>query len=356
MQQHKRHATSLFLLQDMIMTSLEREIPTLYKKILPKLTQLKLDKKIAINPSFYPEDHLYDALCNEQLKEYDPHFTEIEAWISASYHYFLGLKETHKIELQTAQEKLDFLHPLKEVQAQEEVHFIEEYTTEAFDNQLDFFCNRPIGLEHIDKEYENKLKNDLLKFKTLIINQSKITSDINLSIKNLLQTKISVFEKKHYQEYYQLDLVMDAVARFKNYFTQSTQEKYSIESAATLGEKSKRINQILAIATNKDKSIKNRLAEIKDYIKDPNFTRIILAHKRADTLSFLYLKMCFLYLLEVLHLYTPPRKKLLNNMKKAVNNPPNINTLIKKFGLFAQSAPNKLPEEDELEPSATPVQ
>ncbi len=352
-QLHKGRATSIFITQDLIMPSLEKEIPILYKKILPKLTQLKLDKKITINPSVYAEDHRYDNLCNDQLKEYDPQFTEIEAWISASYHYVLGLRATHKIELQTCKEKLDFLLALKEIQTQEKIQFTEEYTTEAFHNQLDFFCGRPIGLEHIDKEYAKELRKNLLEFEASIINQSKIAPDINLSIKNLLQAKISIFEKDHYQEYYQLDLVMDAVARFKNYFTQSIDEKYSIENAETLGVKSTEINKILDLAINENETIKNRLAEIKKKVNDPNFTRIILTHRSVSTLSFLYLKMCFLYLLEVLHLYTPPRKTLLNNMKKAANNPPNTNTLIKKFGLFAQPTPNQLPKQNPaLEPIA----
>ncbi|MBI2786984.1 MAG: SdhA, partial [Legionella longbeachae] len=52
----------------------ETKLREAYKKALPKLSKLKLDKKIEIEASQYPEDHVLDDLCNLGLEDYDPHF------------------------------------------------------------------------------------------------------------------------------------------------------------------------------------------------------------------------------------------------------------------------------------------
>lgn len=79
---------------------------------------------------------------------------------------------------------------------------------------------------------------------------------------------------------------------------------------------------------------------IKNKVKNPNFERIILNHRQTNTFSFNFLKICFLSLLEALHLYTPTRKKLLDGVNNAVHHPPEISELTKRFGLFV-SAPTK---------------
>ncbi|MGC1182576.1 MAG: SdhA, partial [Legionella sp.] len=257
-------------------------------------------------------------------------------------HYYVGLIETLIITINTAKEKRVYLDQLKTIQEKEQQEFIENYTSEAFVKHLDTLCNRHIGLQYTDIEYRNALRTQLLTFKAQIISKSKKEDNIDRSIINLLQKEIGIFEKDHYEEYYQLDSVRDSLAKFRSYFKYCTENKNSLfENKETLDKKSLRINVLEEIATNarpgKILSIKARLHEIREEVKDPNFERIILAYKHPNTFSFAYLKICFFYLLETLHLYTPTKNKLLNNLKDSINNRPKIDDLVNRFGLFSQA-------------------
>ncbi|KTD74550.1 hypothetical protein [Legionella tucsonensis] len=338
------------------------ELCAAYKKALPKLAKLKRDKKVEITPSQYPEDHKLDKLCNFGLKSYDPHFTEIEALIVASHHYYLGIKATHQMRLDTAVEKLGYLENLVLIQKQEKVAFIEKYTTESFKKHQKAMRNRHIGLQYTDKEYRAELKTYLLKLKNDIIAQSKNAEDIDQSIKNLLKTEISKFEKKYYAEYYHLDAVQVALAQFKIYFSHSRvaihQKTALFESDETLDVKSKLINKLDEIANDKTLKIRDRLDLIEKQFEDPLFTRnakIILAHKQVDTLSFAYLKMCFFSLLEALGLYTPTRQKLLDGINDAVKKPSPLGELTNRFGLFATVSTAKEVETKRYEAPSLPI-
>ncbi len=321
------------------------ELQAAYKKALPKLTKLKRDKKVDIAPSQYPEDHRLDALCNFGLKAYDSHFTEIEALIVASHHYYLGFKATHQMRLDTAEEKLDYLMSLVPIQEQEKLAFIEQYTTESFHKHLEVLCNSPIGLQFTDKEYRTELKVYLLKLRDEIITKSKTAEDIDQNIKKLLQTEINKFQKKYYTEYYHLDTVRVALAEFKIYFNHSKiaikNDSALFESNEILDKKSKRINALDEIAGNATLKVQERLREIKKQVEDPNFSRIILAHKQVATFSFAYLKMCFFALLKALNLYTPTRQILLDSINDAVKKPPKLGELTKRFGLFVTEQTTK---------------
>ncbi|HHF7396322.1 TPA: SdhA [Legionella anisa] len=338
------------------------ELCAAYKKALPKLAKLKLDKKVEIAPSQYPEDHKLDKLCNFGLKAYDPHFTEIEALIVASHHYYLGVKATHQMQLDTAKEKLSYLENLVPIQKQEKLAFIEQYTAESFDKHMKVMCNRHIGLQYTDKEYTDLLQSYLLKLRTEIIAQSKTAADIDQNIKKLLKDEISKFEKKYYEEYYQLDTIKVALAQFKIYFSNSRiaihAQSALFESDETLREKSTRISKLDIIASNTKLKVKDRIKQIKDevdIIKNPNFSRIILAHKKVDAFSFTYLKICFFWLLEALGLYTPTRQKLLDGLNDAIKNPLQIGELTKRFGLFAATPTTKDVEAKRYEAPAMPV-
>ena len=314
-----------------------------YKLALPRLARLKAKQKIHTAASIYDEDHFFDDLCNEELNDWEPHFTEIEQLVEASHHYYVGLKATYEMKTSTAKEKQAYFKELAVTQAQEHQEFIENYTHEAFGKHLDTLCNHHIGLQYTDTEYRTALRAELLIHKAQIISASKTTDDINLNIKNLLKEKISDFEKKHYADYYHLDSVRDALAQFKSYFKYCTEKKESLfENKDTLDKKSARINKLEEIATNARPgqvlSIKERLKEIKNEVKAPTFERIILAYKQHDSLSFAYLKMCFFLLLEALHLFTPTRKKRLNTLNEAVENQPKIDDLVNRFGLFSTPA------------------
>ena len=337
-----------------------------YQKALPKLVTLQ--KKIKLDPE--KTDPEFDTLINSNLKEYLPKLSQIKELITASQDYYLGVKATYQMQLNTAKEKLTYLNKLSNAQDQANLLFIKEYTTESFNKQMETFCNRHIGLQYTDKEYRNKLREYLLTFKEQIIDEAKTIDDINLAVKNLLKEKIKMFEQQNFAKYFHLDTVRVALAQFKNYFSISTlaiERNYSLfENEKTLGEKTEKINKLLEFAEDEQLTIDERFSKISFDVKDPSFERIILAHKQEDHFSFTYLIQCVVSILEALSLYTPARKKLYNDLQTSVNNKPQINELSKRFGLFATSQtptpPSSTPEvptndevdSDDSAPSTTP--
>ncbi|MDR3501010.1 MAG: SdhA [Legionella sp.] len=366
-----------------------------YKKNLPVLAQFRDTKKVSIDVSTYEDQHLLDKVCSEPLNAYDPEFTEIESWITASYHYVLGLLSTYEMRLQTAKEQLAQLKGIDKVQAKENQDFVHEYTTKTFDRHLKKLCNRHIGLQYTDQEYRKELRKELLTFKAQIITQAKTVKDISFSIEKQLQEKIGEFERKHYEEYAQLDRVRVVLAQIKGYLSDATKKKNEQQVSSVqkpqsklkdpLTEKSELINDLYEIATNAQDdadepmsvnadaepaatvqenvahgpvpkahserikkpvkmtedepaslSIKKRFEKIKTLVKQPRFESVLLAPNRhMDTLSYAYLKACFLSLLETLNLYTSTRKRFLENMNEAVDKPQKLDTaLIVRFGLF----------------------
>lgn len=339
------------------------ELCAAYKKALPKLAQLKQSKKVEIPPSMYAEDHKLDELCNSGLKSYDPHFTEIEALIVASHHYYLGLKATHQMRLNTVQEKLDYLTDLEPIEAQEKQLFVEQYTTDSFKKHLETTCNSSKALQYLqyntDKEYRDELHAYLQNLQKEIIAKSKNSRNIDRSIKKLLEIETRKFEKKYYADYYHLFTVRAALEQFKIYFSSSRlaihNHKALFESDKTLDMKSERIKELEAIANNQSMEVHDRLQEIEKKIKDPNFGRIIMAHKQMDTFSFTYLKICFFSLLEALNLFTPTRKILLGQINAAVTNQPKMSELTKRLGLFATNKPDNDLETKRYEAPILPV-
>ncbi|EHL29457.1 hypothetical protein [Legionella drancourtii] len=333
---HRDLADGTFIAPAEYINLSKKELQEQYKQVLPRLARLKAKQKIYTEVSIYDEDHFFDNLCNEGLKDWEPHFTEIEELVEASHHYYVGLKATYEMRVSTAKEKQAYFKELARTQEQEQQEFIENYTDEAFGKHLDTCCNHPIGLLYTDTEYYAALKTELLLHKAQIINASKTAEDINLNISNLLKEKISAFEKKHYVDYYHLDSVRHALLQFRSYCNYCTEKKDSLfEDKDTLDKKSTLLKELEQIATNARLSIKERLKEIRKEVKDPNFERIILAYKHHDTFSIAYLKMCFFLLLEALHLFTPTRKKRLNALNEAVDNQPKIDDLVSRFGLFS---------------------
>ncbi|WP_284498305.1 protein SdhA [Legionella maioricensis] len=342
---------------DLILNLTRAELVETYKKALPKL--VKLQKKIDIQASKKATDYQLDDLLNSEVSKYEPKLTQIKAVVASCHHYYLGVKATYQMQLNTATEKLTYLNKVKTEQEQDDLLFVEEYTKESFNKHLEALCNRHIGLQYTDKEYRKKLKAYLLTFKEQIINESRTAEDINLTIRNLLKEKISLFEKENFAQHYHLDTVRVALAQFKNYFSLSNSAIENgtsvFESDDTLERKSDCINRLIGIAENEELSIDTRFEQIKLHVRNPNFERIILAHKHESYFSFTYLKQCLISLLEILHLYTPTRKALFYSLSDAVNNKPRINELTKRFGLFAASSITEecsLPIEAGVEASA----
>lgn len=325
-------------------------ISTAYSNALPLLIDLQAELSLS------PEKHNADsvALDNRLNENNEPKLEQIGALVHASHAHFKGLEKTYTLQIDTHNGKKTYLNELRRTQKSEQVHFINEYTTESFDRQIDVLANRYVGLQHADEEYTKNLKDHLLAFKEDMMSTAKTTDDINLSIEEQLKEKITAYQQQHLIAYHQLEAIRIALAQFGSYFRKSDeaikQGRSLFENQITLDEKTTQIRALLKTAKNQELLIQERINQITRAVREnPNFTRIILQYKEVDYLSFAYLGQCILALLEALHLYKPSRAACLSELETAVKTPPKIEHLNKRFGLFTkqkhpiEAAP--LPEE-----------
>lgn len=325
----------------------QAQLAQVYKKALPKL--VKLQKKLTPQSNKEPDHYNLDEFFNSGTTKYEPKLNQINQLLTASHNYYLGVKATYQMQLNSAQEKLVYLTELQRTQEKEDERFVLEYTTESFNKQLKVLCKRHIGLQYTDKEYCRKLRTFLLTFNQEIIQEAKNAEDINLSVRMLLKTKIGLFEKEHFASHYHLDTVRVALAQFKNYFSLSNTNDSIYENEHTLERKSEYVNKLIEIAENEELTIQQRLEQISFTVtKNPNFERIILAYKQVDYFSFAYVMQCFIALLEALFLYSSPKKSLYNGLLTAVSNKPQMTELTNRFGLFAvpEAVTQEVPEEN----------
>lgn len=228
----------------------EIELIKQYKAALPKL--FVLNKKLAIEPSTNQDDEIFDDLLNSSTNEYDPKFSNIKALVTGCISYYQGIRATYDMKSNTAKEKVNYLSALSEKQKTDDQLFIDRYTESSFNKQLEAYCNRHLGLQFVHNEYRKKLNEYLLTFKTSIIQNSKDKNDINLTIKNLLEDQIKVFEKDHFATFYQLDTIRGALAQFTLYFsyahTSIQNGSSTFESKETLEQKTILINSLNDVA------------------------------------------------------------------------------------------------------------
>lgn len=327
----KRTSESTFLV-----SFSEKKLISTYQKAIYKLAEFQ--EQFKSEPSNNSEEDLkLDQLLNESTKYYEAKPTQIKALVTSVHHYYLGLQATYQMQLRCAKEKLNYLTQLQIDQSNLDLLFIEEYTKESFNKQKDACCNRLIGLKFLYKEYREKLKANIDKFDQEIINEAKTFEDINLSIELLLKNKIKLFEEgklidnetDQVTDYHHLDAVKSVLAKFLAH----------LDSSSSTDELNKKKTSLIIkldeLASNSKLSVKERLKQIETEVKNPIFERIILTHKDETQFSFAYIKQLFLSLLEALHLYTPTRKKLFNELNGALAKKPELSNLRNRFGLFA---------------------
>lgn len=329
---------------------IEQKIIECYKKTHPQLIRLKKQLAFTAKPELAPNDVAFDARLNAALKEYSPKIDDIQRLVRRSYNEYCRQHNSHTMQLNTLKEHLNYVQGLHAFQDQKNEQFIHDYTTESFNKYLDKFSNRHIGLQYVDREFSARLRNYLLTFKDDIILQAKAAEDINKSVRQQLKQRISAFEKVNYAQYYQLDSIQGALTQFKAYFSISAYEiergNSLFENEDTLAKKIELINNLTLLSENMQLSIEQRIANIKKVVvADPRFKRIILSHKKVDTFSVAYLKLCILSLLEALHLYTPDKKARLTQLTTVVEKEPQLTDLSKRFGLFAKKAETPLAEQ-----------
>ncbi|MFA6303955.1 MAG: protein SdhA, partial [Legionella sp.] len=313
----------------------EEKAIALYRLCIPRLA--KIQQKLNIQIKNNANERKFDSLLQAKNQFNDPKISNIRAVVHAAFHYYKGREKTAAMNQSIAEEKIVYIKDLQQKQVQEDLKFIEEYTTKAYHRELNAICNRHVGLQYMDKEYSKELRIHLLKFEKSIIMASKTAEDINLSIQTMLRKRASQFEKRQFADYYHLDSVRAALAGFKIYLSNETADKHSLfEDDKTLNAKSECIKIVDDIASNADLSIAERFKQIKQQVViDGSFKKVLCARKDTDFLSWTYLKQCFINLLEAIYLYSSPRKKLSTDIVSAVNNKPEIKVLINRFGLFS---------------------
>ena len=317
----------------------QASLVSLYKEALPTL--VKLQKTLNIGASDAPADIVLDQYLNSTINEFDFGISNIRGVANAAHHKYLGLQATAEMKLATAKEKLAYLQDLEVSQDNDKEDFVKKYTTESFTKQVKELSKRHIGLHFTYREYTKKIGNYLLTFQDEIIDKAKLAEDINQEVNSLLKDKISQFEQIHYPQFYQLEMIRAALSKFNAYFDHSNAEiehgNSLVENKVSLNAKVEQITTLADLCKNKSLPVADRILAIKNHVKNPNFERIMLSHQEVNTLSFNFLALAFLSLLEALYLYTPPRKKIYIQLNQAIKEEIPINELTHRFGLFVKN-------------------
>lgn len=327
-----------------------------YKSALPKLYSLQQKKCLNFEASTNAVDFELDEMLNGSLKRDDPKLKEIKTVIKAAYIHYQSRRATYEMMRDTALEKQNYLAQLDEAHDSLRQQFITNYTKASFDKQLNRVYERPTGLKHLDKEYRDKLKEYLLSVEQSIKEQAQNTADIDATIKQLLQQHTKSFAQQHFAPLYHLDNIHKALSMLSDYTFDYKNSLF--EDEQTIDKKLGKINALINIAADQSRTVKSRFDDIKLEVNfNPNFAReLILTDKQVAPLSFAYVLLCIVSILEALHLYTQPKKKLYNNLTSAINNEPTSGELLKRFGLFITLPPTteQRPEPQVLQ-NAAPI-
>lgn len=325
-----------------------------YKTALPKLYSLQQKQYLNFETSTNAVDFELDEMLNGSLKRYEPKLKEIKTVIKAAYIHYQSRRATYEMMRDTALEKQNYLVQLDEAHDSLRQQFITNYTKASFDKQLNRVYERPTGLKHLDKEYRDKLKVHLLSLEESIKEQAQNTADIDATIKQLLQQHTTSFAQQHFAPLYHLDNIHKALSMLSDYTFDYKNSLF--EDEQTIDKKSGKINALINIAADQSRTVESRFDDIKLEVNfNPNFAReLMLTNKQVAPLSFAYVLLCIVYILEALHLYTQPKKKLYNNLTSAINNEPTSGELLKRFGLFITLPPTteQRPEPQVLQKAA----
>jgi hypothetical protein len=330
------------------------------------LFKIKKDLPLPEEDSKTIDTELDDAL-NQSLKDFDRdkfNFSNLSQLIRASYHNYLGLKSTHEINVETCQEHIKYLVKLQDIQKEQDLRTINEYTEQSFTHNVDRYCTeKDFGLiGDIEQEYQDKLRQYLTEFKKEITDEAKEvdehqkipSKDINQTICDALKKKIEEFEKKDHNlaNYHHLSNIMMALSGFSAYLYKAQGAKKShlsesalFENEITRGLKKKAIRAQIEIAINKHETLSavQRIKLIKAQVVDSSTFKNTLFkfNDNIDKMEWLpYLVYHFYRLLEAVHLYTPERTTLCNKIIAEVQEEPSNDTkalLIQQFGIFSKS-------------------
>ncbi|KTC76815.1 hypothetical protein [Legionella brunensis] len=290
-------------------------------------------------------------------KDTKPAIANIKQLASAVLAYYQGCNNSIKFEIETLDERINYLEELKDKQEELSTKFIEEYTQKAFARELRLATSRHIGLLHMRDEYNQALKDYLQTTAIEIMTQSKSAQDIDAEIKRLLGARVREFDRINFPKYVQFEGVRSVLEQFNAYFSKTNQAiqrgSSFFESAGTLDKKIQIIDGLSKIASNRNLSVEKRLADIKAEVKKGSFITDMLAYHHYDTFSFAWLAQCVISLLSALHLYTPKHKLLMQRLEDAVTTPVSQRAALRRFSIFETLNPTNVRAYD-LPPPVVP--
>lgn len=330
----------------------EEQLIAAYQPALSKLNSLQQKNHIHTPLDTEAIAFELDQRLNDSVRRYEPKLKGIKSLVNAAHFHYQSRKATYEMQRDTALDKQNYLQQLSLAQQEQRQQFITDYTQASFERQLNRLYDRPTGLKGLDKEYRDKLNdyllNNLINGSTIqasIKEQAQASTDIDATIKKLLQQHSDTFARSHFAPMYHMDNIHTALNLFYDY---SYFAKHSLfEDEHTLGKKSERISALIKIAADHTRAVESRFADINYAVNfNPSFSREMLAHRDVNPFSLTYLVLCIASLLEALYLYTSPSKKHYNSIISASKNEPTPNEVFKRFGLFVETAPKTavLPE------------
>jgi hypothetical protein len=213
---------------------------------------------------------------------------------------------------------------------------------------VDLLAAKPVGLIHCMGEYTEKLSAHLSLAEEEIVTLAKSAPDIKLKIEEALSERAEKFEQEHYQNYFHLEQVKEAIERLKIYIS-GENARISKKSALpehkrvtffedknTVAEKSVLVAELDTVSSDPNLNVKDRLAKLKDIVGKRTFSTTLLAGYSSHSVGFVWMMQCIISICECLGLYTSTRKVCHRQLLKAIEPPvESISKLSVQFGLFS---------------------
>lgn len=302
-----------------------------YQKALPHLKAL--DPQILSllqQQNFSPE---IDSLLNTGA-DTNPPVVNIIGLALAGISQYKGLYASQQLAKGAAEEKIRHLESLRVEKATDNIRFRQTYTESSFDRQAALLIKKPLGLAHLQGDYQSAFKQYLGLQKEAIVLAAKETVDIDSTIKTTLERHWATFEHESYKNYVQLEKFKKAILDFNAYIEGA--QRSAFEDGETLIEKTTIRNRLSAIVDNAAEPVAQRLAKLAQVVRAPQFKSKMTRLPQHHESTFAWLQNLVAYMLQLTGLYVPARQHI-QQLSCAVVGPSDaeIARLAKKFGLFS---------------------
>ncbi|KTC65386.1 SdhA, GRIP coiled-coil protein GCC185 (plasmid) [Legionella adelaidensis] len=265
-----------------------------------------------------------DSLLNAYLSDESARLENIEFLVRVAKSWCKGMIRTQKLIIDSANEKI--AHLASERQVQEQVH--KKYKLE-YANRIYRRLLKPASLHcnfiHVNDEYSEALRAVLRRHQPALVEEALRTDNVKESLENAISLRVLDFEQENYKKYNQLESIMAVFAQLNSYVEKSRLHLVNshplFENADTLHQKSALIAEAEAIASDKEQEVEERLSLLHEKILSHRFEETILAYHIYEPFTYGWLKQWMFSVFELLHLYTPDHKKLLNELKGLANEP-----------------------------------